>query len=147
MSRSKHLDSVARLMESRKHDAARRLGLSRQHRNKQHQRLQELIAYRTEYMSDFQHTVQAGMSALSLQDYHQFLSRLNHAIQRQKQTVEVAEREQALAKQAWLDSRSHSQAITKVIDRYRCKEQYERGKREQRESDECGRSQRGQDRD
>lgn len=136
MTRSKRLNPVLRVAEHREKDAARLLGQSQQ-RLQQHQaRLRELISYRDEYNLKFQQTCSAGVDVKQLQEYRLFLSRLNDAIAQQQRVMANAERELEQARAAWLRTRTRSQALDKVRDRFIDAERQDAERREQADLDE-----------
>lgn len=139
MTRSKRLGSVAKVMEHREQDAARRVGLSAQHRDRQRLRLQELTSFKSEYLLQFQSLIEIGMGATALHDYHQFLNQLELAINQQQQCVQVADDEYENYRCEWLAHKSRMNAIDKVVNRYQTQEQLAEDKREQHESDEYSR--------
>ncbi len=136
MRRSKRMSAVIKLAQNREKEAVRQMGVSRQHLNLQLQTLEELVAYRSEYTREFQDAIKTGLGALSMQDYHQFLFRLNEAIQQQQEQVNEATQGHELSKKFWLDSRCHSMGVAKVAERYRNQERNRQQQREQRENDE-----------
>lgn len=136
MTRSKRMNPVLRVAEHREKDAARRLGQTQQRLQQQQARLQELIGYRDEYNQKFQQTCSAGVDVKQLQEYRLFLSRLNDAIAHQQRVIANAEREVEQARAGWLRTRTRSQALDKVRDRFIEAERREADRREQADSDE-----------
>ena len=136
MRRSKRLSAVIKLAQNREKQAVRQMGVSRQHLDLQLQTLEELVTYRSEYTREFQDAMKTGLGALSMQDYHQFLIRLNEAIQQQQEQVNMATQDHELSRQLWLDSRCHSKGVAKVAERYQNQERKQQQQQEQRENDE-----------
>ena len=147
MARSKRLSSVAKVMQHREQDAARRVGLSAQQRDHQRLRLDELISFKTEYLGQFQSLTKGGTGANVLHDYHQFLNHLELAICQQQQCVEVADNEYESFRREWLTHKSTQKAVDKVVSRYQTQEQVAQSRREQHEIDEYSRYTRGIERD
>ena len=145
MARSKRLNSVAKLMNHRQQEAAKRLGLCARQLEQQRQRLQELEFYRNEYLQSFQKYIQAGMSMSSINDYHQFIGHLDQAISQQQQNVYEADKIYESCRQEWLGRRCSVKAVDKVVSRYQAQEQQLEGKREQHENDESSRNTKGHD--
>lgn len=136
MTRSKRLNPVVKVAEHREKDAARRLGQSQQRLEQQRARLRELVGYRDEYHVKFQQTCGRGVDVKQLQEYRLFLARLNDAIAQQQNTVVQAEREVERCRTSWLSTRTRSQALDKVRERYQDVERQEADRREQADLDE-----------
>lgn len=136
MTRSKRMNPVLKVAEHREKDAARRLGQTQQRLQQQQARLRELIGYRDEYNLKFQQTCGAGVDVKQLQEYRLFLSRLNDAIAQQQRVIVNAEREVERARAGWLSTRTRSQALDKVRDRFIHAERQEAERREQADLDE-----------
>ncbi len=113
-----------------------RLGQSQQQLNAQLAKLEQLRGYREQYAADFAASGGTGLDATRLRDYRVFLSRLGEAVRQQEAVVARYQSQHEQARQQWVESRSHSQAIDKVVSRYREQEQRQQEKREQREQDE-----------
>ncbi len=145
MARSKRLNSVAKLMNHRQQEAAKRLGYCAQQLEQQRQSLHELEVYRNEYLHSFQNNIQAGISMSRVNDYHQFIVHLDQAISQQQQNVYRADKEYASCRQEWLSRRCSVKAMDKVVSRYQAQEQQLEGKREQHENDESSRNAKGHD--
>ena len=133
--RSKRMESVQKLMGMHERNAARQVGISQDQLSRNQAQLQELIEYRNEYARSFQETTRKALGAHEMQDYYLFLNRLNQAIRAQQQVLEAIARDHETHKARWLNSRSQTQAVEKVVDRYRSQERYAHDHREQRESD------------
>lgn len=147
MTRSKRMNPVVKVAEHREKDAARRLGQTQERLQQQQARLQELVGYRDEYNLKFQQTCGAGVDVKQLQEYRMFLSRLNDAIAQQHRTIASAEREVEQARAGWLRTRSRSQALDKVRDRFIDAERRDAERREQADSDERSTQSAGRNRD
>ena len=80
-----------------------------------------------------------GLDATRLQDYRAFLARLGQAIAQQEALIAECCSQHEQTRQQWIDTRSHSQAIDKVVDRFRQDEQRQADRREQQEQDERAR--------
>lgn len=143
MTRSERMDPVLKVAAHREKDAARRMGQTQQRLQQQQERLRELVGYRDEYNLKFQQTCSAGMDVKQLQEYRLFLSRLNDAIRQQQQVVAKAERELEHARNVWLGTRTRSQALDKVRERFVDAERREADRREQADLDERSTQQAG----
>ncbi len=127
---------VQRVAQNREQTAVQKLGQSRQTLDAQRARLEELCSYRNQYSASFKTTSGQGLDANRLQDYRVFLSRLNEAIRQQEAIIAQCTSQHELTRRQWVETRSHQQAIDKVIERYRSEEQKIRDRREQQEQDE-----------
>ena len=136
MTRSKRMQSVQHLAHNREQDAVRKLGESQQHLDAQQTKLQELRTYRNEYAKAFESSGGAGLDALRIQEYRAFLGRLNQAIQQQEAVIAQCSARHERTRQQWLATRSHSQAIDKVLERYRQQERKQQERKEQQDLDE-----------
>ena len=136
MSRSKRMQPVRRVAESREQAAVQKLGESQQYLDAQRAKLEELRGYRDQYAESFRASGGQGLDANRLRDYRVFLSRLNEAIRQQEAIIAQYLNRHEQTRQQWVDTRSHHQAIDKVIERYRREERREQDRREQQEQDE-----------
>ncbi|OOZ42128.1 flagellar export protein FliJ [Solemya pervernicosa gill symbiont] len=136
MVRSKRMRPVADIAENREREAAKRFGQSQNAVNEQKQRLEELLQYRLDYQQQFDQRAGSGMSVAMMQDFRRFINQLNDAIKHQQRQIEQYQRNCDLSRSEWLSKRTHSQAIDKVVGRYRKHEQRRESQREQHESDE-----------
>jgi flagellar FliJ protein len=136
MVRSKRIQPIVDLAENRQMDAARKLGQSRKVLERHQQRLTELVAYREEYSRHFDQGFKGGMGVMKLNEYRSFLSRLDEAIGQQRELVEQARRDCDHSRQGWLQTRTRSQALDKVKERYLGEERREAERVEQKITDE-----------
>lgn len=141
MKKSKRLEPVVKVAESREQQAARALGDAQGKLADAEARLTELKSYREEYIARFQHAGAAGMGAVRMEDYQKFLHKLSMAIEQQKQLIAQAARGVEEKRRLWYMSRSKVQMLDTVVSRYQAEEQRHADRKEQGELDE--RSQRG----
>ena len=139
MTRSKRMQPVQRLAQNREQDAVKELAQSQQSLDAQQAKLEELRAYRDQYASDFETSVGAGLDATRVQDYRVFLNRLGEAIRQQEAVLAQCRARHEQTRRKWVASRTHSQAIDKVMHNYRQEEHRQRERREQQEQDERAR--------
>jgi flagellar FliJ protein len=130
------MQSVAEIAKNRERDAARVLGQKRQHLEQQRQRLDELVSYREEYARRFQSQGGVGLDARRLHEYRAFLQKLNLAIVQQRDRINHVVGECNIYQESWMNSRVHSKAMDKVVDRCRHDEIKKREQQEQKELDE-----------
>lgn len=136
MTRSKRMQPVQHVARGREQDAMHKLGQSQQHLNAQLARLEELRGYHEQYTRDFAASGESGLDVTRLRDYRVFLNRLGEAIRQQEALVANYRHQHEQSRQQWVESRSHSQAINKVVERYQAQEHRQQEQREQREQDE-----------
>lgn len=141
MVQSKRLKPVHRVAESREQTAAKELGDSKRYVHEQEARLEELRRYHAEYLERFHTAAKMGMSALQLQEYRAFLAKLERAIREQEEVIKSGRNVHKFKKDNWQQKHVRTQALGKVIDRYKMAETKAQDKREQKESDD--RNQRG----
>jgi flagellar FliJ protein len=130
------MQPVQRVAQGRERDAMHKLGQSQQHLDSQLARLEELRSYREQYSRDFAASGESGLDATRLRDYRAFLGRLGEAIRQQEALVDRHRSQHEKNRQHWVETRTHSQAVDKVVDRYRELERQQQERREQREHDE-----------
>ncbi|MCU7852079.1 MAG: flagellar export protein FliJ [Candidatus Thiodiazotropha sp. (ex Monitilora ramsayi)] len=136
MSPSKRLKPVQQVAASKERNAARTMGQARKHLAQQEAKLQQLKAYHQEYLERFQQSASQGISATQLQEYRAFLAKLDGAIQQQEKVVAESAVNHSSRKDNWKQKRTRTQALGKVVDRYRKEEQKTADRNEQKESDE-----------
>ena len=136
MKKSNRLKPVQRLSEAREQDAAKALGDSNRHVSEQEQRLADLENYREEYARYYQQRGEQGVTAAKLMELQRFLHNLNKAIEQQQQVVAMAKQRSEQSKQQWNSARGKSQALDKVVERYRKEEDRSASRQEQKDNDE-----------
>jgi flagellar FliJ protein len=138
---SKRLQPVQRVAQTRENEAARELGDSQRRVRDQEAKLGDLKRYHSEYLERFETTARQGMSAKQMQEYRVFLEKLDRAIKEQERVVLASKSECVNRKEQWQQKHVRTQALGKVMDRFRSAEQKAVDKQEQNESDD--RNQRG----
>ncbi len=136
MNRSKRMQPVQRVAVSRENDAAKRMGESSKQLEKQESRLTELKSYRDQYAAQFSSRGHAGLDAMQLHDYRVFLARLTAAVQQQELLIGKYRSQHHQNQFHWRDVRQHTQAIDKLIAKFRGDELRQQQKREQQTLDE-----------
>ena len=130
---SKKLQPVANLAKQNERSAARQHGSVLRELEQQENQLNELIAYRDQYLKTFKTSCESGLSVVQMQDYRIFLLRLDDAIQQQQQNVSNGRQNCESSKTKWVDKRNRSKMINKVVNNRQQIEEQELNKREQRE--------------
>lgn len=136
MSKSKRLLSLANLAEHEEHRAARALGECHKLLSEQNTRLEELKAYRHEYLSQIQHLARTGLDIETVHRYQLFVRRLDETIGMQAVLVERIQDECREKRQAWSSARVKHKALDKAVARHRAGEMRRRDRREQQHGDE-----------
>lgn len=136
MSRSERLQPVAKLADKQERSAAQALGEARQAQVSEEQRLQELLAYRLEYVSDFQRRGRAGLNGIELQQFQQFLNQLDRAIEQQQQRIRGASAQVEQRTGQWQNRATKAKAINNVVGNLQQAELRQSDKREQAVQDD-----------
>lgn len=136
--RTKKLKPVVQYVDRNEQEAMRAVGFSQQQLHLQNEILQKLLDYKNEYLT--RHT-NAGMggeafSVMQLQEFNRFIAQLDQTIVQQKQAVANAQREVEFKIQKWLERRSRSQAMHKVVERISAGEEQQLQASEQKIMDE-----------
>lgn len=136
MARSKRMQPVQRVAQSREQAAMQKLGQSQQYLDAQCRKLEELRVYREQYAREFEACGEGGLGAMRLQDYRVFLGRLNEAVRQQEAIIAKCISQHEKNRQQWLETRSRAQAIENVVKGYCQEERKQVDRKEQREQDE-----------
>lgn len=136
MNKSQRLKPVSDIADAKERDAARHMGQQQNVLQEHNNKLSELIQYRAEYVEKMVAAGSAGIGAGQMQDYTRFIRRLDEAIVFQKNQIELAKRQLEVKQREWQAMHTRSEALNKVVDRYRSAEVREQDKREQNENDE-----------
>lgn len=136
MTRSRRMEPVARVAAHREQDAAKILAEQQEALAGQRAQLAELKQYRIEYVAQFQERAGGGVNASALQDYRQFMAKLDQAIQQQEMVIERQELEVEQHRLRWLELRTRCNAMDKVVERFRSEERRAAERREQLEMDD-----------
>ena len=136
MSPSKRLRPVQQVAASKERKAAKSMGQAKQNLAQQEAKLQQLKAYHQEYLERFQQASAQGISVTQLQEYRAFLSKLESAIQEQEKIVADSATRHSSHRENWKQKRTRTQALGKVVERYRKEERKTEDRNEQKENDE-----------
>ena len=136
MKKSKRMQPVLRVAETKEQRAAIELGKAQNNLQTQMHRLSELQNYQSEYLSRFQQSGQNGMDINTMQSFRSFLAKLAAAVEQQLQTVKIARDVVEKRKQQWFATRGRVKIYTNVITRFVNDENKQEEKREQKETDE-----------
>ena len=136
MKKSKRIQPIIRVAESKEQRAAVELGRAQNQLQEQVKRLQDLQSYQQEYRTRLQETGRNGISISKLQSFRSFLDKLEIALVQQKQAVTMAEELVASRKQQWFASRDKVKIYNNVATKYVNAELRQEEKQEQKDSDE-----------
>ena len=136
MSPSKRLKPVQRIAETREQKAARHMGQARKTLQEEETKLSQLQQYHQEYLMRFASAAKKGISAPQLQEYRRFLEKLDETVRQQQAVVAARQADHATTRDSWRQKRTRTQALNKVVDRYRKQELKTADRNEQKESDE-----------
>lgn len=136
MSPSRRLRPVQQVAESKEKKAAQHMGRARVHLAQEEAKLEQLRQYHHEYLERFQQAAASGMSATQLQEYRAFLAKLDEAIRQQEKVVAASVADHSSHKDNWKQKRTRTQALGKVVERYRDEERKAADRTEQKESDD-----------
>lgn len=136
MAPSERLKPVRLVAQNNERDAAKVFGDAQRSLKDQEIKLEQLRQFHQEYLQRFEAAARVGMTAPQLMEYQAFMAKLKLAIEQQEATVEARRQEKTLSKEKWQVKHSRTEALGKVIDRYRKEEIQSQERREQKESDE-----------
>ncbi len=136
MIKSKRLLPIKKLAKSKEKQAAQALGESIQTQQLEKDKLKQLQDYQNEYLIQMQQKVKHGVSGSVLYQYHQFLSKINLAIEQQESVVQGCASELSTQQTQWRDKHSETEIISQVITQMAEKEKQLKNKQEARQMDE-----------
>ncbi len=133
-SRVKRFGELERLAGSREQEASRRLAATLDALREKEQQLDQLRTYLDEYQQ--QSRAAQGTDPTRWENYRLFLSRLSEAIQQQERELTDARARYAEEASSWRESHARTQALTKLVDKYRREDRQRMTELEQKELDE-----------
>jgi flagellar protein FliJ len=136
MPKPSSLETLIELAQTRKDDAARHLGALNAEGADMEAKLSLLIQYSDEYRSRFQTSMQQGLSAPGLRNYHEFLGKLDAAVAQQREALELMRQRLAAGEVAWQIAGRVLSSYDTLARRHTRAELLRVAKREQRETDE-----------
>jgi len=99
-------------------------------------KLRQLTDYQQEYAAGLQVVSSRLVDLAQLQARRHFMTKLQGAIAAQQAEILRCQQVVAQARLAWLKTRSHSQSMNKLTERYQQEEGQQRERQAQRQSDE-----------
>lgn len=107
-----------------------------QHWQSQQQKLDGLSQFRKEYFAQMTSKGQSGLSSAGFTHYHNFIAKIDQAIEQQSEAVNTAKRVAEQRQQHWQQQRIKAQAIEKLMQKQAQKLQAQRDRAEQKMLDE-----------
>lgn len=136
MPSKKNLQQLIDLARSKSDHAARSLGASRSHEEEELGKLRLLIEYRKEYMLRFDEAARKGLDRNAWNNYHEFLHKLDDAIEQQHQVVARHHVNVEERRTLWHAASRRLKSFDALDQRRQQAERVSERKREQREHDE-----------
>ena len=136
MTRPFSLQSVLELMQSRTDEATRNLARLIANEKDAKAKLDMLMGYRDEYAGRFRAAAQNGLTQREWQNFQHFLGRLDEAIEQQRRTVAMQERNTVAGQLQWQQQRKKLKAFDTLSERHFASENAKEMKREQKLQDE-----------
>jgi flagellar FliJ protein len=136
MTQAFSLQPLLELMQTRADEATRKLGQLISAEQSQRSRLQMLEQYREEYAQRMREATAEGITRLILRNYQDFLSRIDEAIEHQRNAVETSERSTKAGQDVWKTQNKQLKAIDTLSQRHDVRERYRENKQEQKLQDE-----------
>lgn len=136
MKRSTRMAPVQQVLGGAERARARDVGAAQRSLSAAEKRLQELQQYHADYLSGFQRSAKAGGNALALQDFQQFLRRLEDAVRQQEQIVAQARQSVAGSTTQWQSAARRVKAVDSVVGKWQVEERRLEGRLEQKDIDE-----------
>ena len=136
MTRTFSLQTVLDLMQARTDEATRNLARLIANEKDAKAKLDMLMGYRDEYAGRFRAAAQNGLTQREWQNFQHFLGRLDEAIEQQRRTVAMQERNTVAGQLQWQQQRKKLKAFDTLSERYFASENAKEMKREQKLQDE-----------
>ncbi|MEN8259098.1 MAG: flagellar export protein FliJ [Pseudomonadota bacterium] len=136
MKRSKRLEPIVEMAESRESDARQRLGKCQVKKRELLEKVDALKRYRNDYSFRLELIGSNGLNAKQYNDYRTFLGKLNRAIEEQETVLEKIEKELQNHEKAWAAARQYMTSLRKVHASSLTEEIKTLEHREQREADD-----------
>lgn len=134
--KSQRLDTVRHMAQEDERKAIEAFGASSQNMQMQQKQLDDLLQYRNEYQNKLMSMGKTGITAERLRQQQRFIAQIDQAIVQQEQAVQNATMQMNSQKQVWLDKRTRTQALDKVVERYTEEEASQDSRRDQKNNDE-----------
>ncbi|MBI3903674.1 MAG: flagellar export protein FliJ [Nitrosomonadales bacterium] len=130
------LQPLVHLAQKKNDDAARKLGQLNQQQQAAQSKLDTLLQYRKDYQTRFQEAVQNGMNQTDLNNFQNFIQRLDDAIAQQRNATEHARTSTQIGRNELQDTQRKMKSFDTLAQRYIENEKKLEAKIEQRQQDE-----------
>lgn len=130
------LQPLLDLMQTRADEATRQLGQLIAAEQNQRNRLLMLEQYRDEYAQRLRDARADGVTRRILDNYQDFLARIDEAISQQSIIVNDSERSTKAGQEHWRKQNTRLKAIDTLSQRHDARERYREGRQEQKLLDE-----------
>jgi len=128
------MQKIFNLAKAEERKVAEEMGRVQRSLNAEISRLQELESYRQNYTQQFQSS--GGISAARLQDYQNFLERIDRAVDGQKEQIMMGRETRDVHRRRWMTEKQKLDSLEKVVDRFRKVEGQETDRRSQKDMDD-----------
>lgn len=130
------LQPLLEIMQSRTDEATRHLAQLIAAEQSQKSRLQMLEQYRAEYAEKMCETIAQGITRLVLNNYQEFLARIDAAIEQQRLAVHNSASGTKAGQERWQAQNKQLKAIDTLSQRHDARQRYRDNKEEQKLQDE-----------
>lgn len=135
------LQPLVQLAHKKNDEATRRLGQLNHQLQQAQSRLEALLQYRKDYQQRFEEITQSGMRQAELQNFQNFIRRLDEAIQQQRGVANKAAAQLDAGRNDVMETQRRMKSFDTLAQRHEESEKIQESKLEQRLQDEfAGRS-------
>lgn len=136
MMKSKRFEPIQEIASTSAKYLSRAMGEAGHKVTEMEQQLEQLQAYRDEYVRNSTQS-SGAIDAVKLQNYRSFLDRLGEALRQQLKSLDSARVEYEKRRAQWSEKRIEAESLGRVVDRFRKEEQHAADRRDQREGDDA----------
>jgi flagellar FliJ protein len=136
MARSDSLEMLIDLARDRVDTAGRKLGLLNSRKLDNEQKLELLLAYRSDYQARLQQCASGGMDIMAWRNFQAFMHKLDAAIAEQRVALQNAQHTAEAGRTEWMAEQRRLKSFDTLSVRQQRKVQHREAKREQRDQDE-----------
>jgi len=135
MTRTQRLHPVVQHTDKKERRALQEVAQSQGVLDIEQNKLVQLKQYKLEYLNKRQEDI-GIYSAIELQEFNRFLQQLEETISRQKEVIDLRQRELEQKRQAWNTTRIDSRVMHKVVDKLQKQESVQQERKEQKALDD-----------
>lgn len=136
MSKPFPLQTLLALAQEGSDAAAARLGVVNGHDREMQARLQLLLEYRGDYEARLASVAQAGMHSVGWRNFHEFIDKIDVAIEQQRELVASAKREVETGQHQWHAQQRRLKSFDTLSQRHYSAERKMAARQEQKEQDD-----------